>query len=124
VIVRYHRGGEDLAKALECRLAARGLTVKYRQRGDTSECAHEQIISTSYRADDDMTAKLKGAVSELTPFAVSVNLDPRAASDFVVILSPSSTIAAPDPIPKLSDAQDAAAESSTPGKKAGTTLSR
>jgi len=124
VIVRYPRGGEGLAKALAARLSAKGLTVKYRQRGETSECAHEQIIETSYRADDDMTAKLKGAVSELDPFAVSLNLDPRAASDFIVILSTNSKIAAPEPTTEISDARNDLGQTSALGKNAGTTLNR
>jgi polyisoprenyl-teichoic acid--peptidoglycan teichoic acid transferase len=124
VIVRYPRGGEELAKALEGRLAAKGLIVKYRQRGESSECAHEQIIATSYRADDDRTAKLKGSVGELEPFAVSLNLDPRASSDFIVILSPNSKIAAPEPTTEISDAQSTSGRPSALGKNAGTTLSR
>ncbi|MBS1990134.1 MAG: LCP family protein [Cyanobacteria bacterium SZAS LIN-3] len=95
VVVRYPRGGEELAKTLSARLEEKGLTVKYRQRGESAECAHEQIIETSYRADDNMTAKLKDAVGELAPFAVSLNLDPRAAADFVVVISSTTTIAPP-----------------------------
>jgi LCP family protein required for cell wall assembly len=128
VIVRYPRGGEALAKALEGRLLAKGLTVKYRQRGEMSECAHEQIIATSYRADDDMTTKLKSAVAELTPFALGLSLDPNASSDFIVILSPNSKIAGPEPTAEptteVSDAQNTGGQLSPLEKKAGTTLSR
>jgi len=95
VVVRYPRGGEELAKTLTARLEEKGMTVKYRQRGESAECAHEQIIETSYRADDDMASKLKGAVGELLPFAVSLNLDQHASADFIVVLSPTTQIAAP-----------------------------
>jgi LCP family protein required for cell wall assembly len=112
VIVRYARGGEAAAKALEARLTAKGLTVKCRQRGESSECAHEQIIACSYRADDSMAAKLKGAVAELDPFAISLSLDPRASSDFVVILPANSQIAPPEPTTEISDAQNMPARTS------------
>jgi hypothetical protein len=124
VIVHYPRGGEALAKTLEARLAAKGMTVRNRQRGDAAECAHEQIVATSYRADDVMTAKLKGAVGELSPFAVSLNLDARAASDFIVVLSPNSTIAAPDPSPNSPSAQDSASQGSTADNKGAAPVSR
>ncbi len=128
VIVRYARGCEDQAKALEARLVAKGLTVKYRQRGESAECAHEQIVESSYRADDDMAARLKGAVSELDPFAISLNLDPRASSDFVVILSPNSKISPPEPTTEISEAQNTATSTATTtsllGKNQATTLNR
>jgi len=95
VVVRYPRGGEELAKTLTARLEEKGMTVKYRQRGESAECAHEQIIETSYRADDEMASKLKGAVAELSPFALSLNLDARASADFIIVISPNTQIAAP-----------------------------
>jgi hypothetical protein len=123
VVVKYARGCEDQAKALEARLIAKGLTVKSRQRGETAECAHEQIVASSYRADDEMAARLKGAVKELDPFAVSLNLEPRAAYDFVVILSPESKIAQPEPTTAISEAQTNATTPAVLGKN-HTTLNR
>lgn len=127
IIVRYPRGCEDQAKALEARLTAKGLTVKCRQRGETSECAHEQIVESSYRADDELAARLKGAVAELEPYALSLNPDPRSSADFVVILSPSSKIAQPEPSTKISNAlQDGSASSqqSLPTGKSNRPLNR
>jgi LCP family protein required for cell wall assembly len=123
VVVRYARGCEDQAKALEARLTAKGLTVKCRQRGESAECAHEQIVASSYRADDQMAARLKGAVKELDPFAVSLNLDSRASYDFVVILSPQSKIAEPEPTTAISEAQNVSPASAVLGKNS-TTVNR
>ena len=95
VIVRYPKNGEHLAKVLQERLEAKGFTVKFRQRGESSDCAHEQIVETSYRADDEMMTKLKSAIAELEPFAVSVNLDAHASSDLIIVLSPTTAVAAP-----------------------------
>lgn len=98
VIIRYSKGSEQTAKNLEARLNEKGFNVKYRHRADLSDCQHEQVIATSFRADDDLTGKLKEAVSELDPYAVHINLDNRAPSDFVVVVSPGSQIVAPPPV--------------------------
>jgi hypothetical protein len=103
VIIRYPRGAEETAKNLESKLTEKGFNVKYRQRGEMSECQHEQLIATSFRADDDLTGKLKAAVTELDPYAVHINLDNRAPSDFVVVVSPNSQIEAPPPVAKNED---------------------
>jgi len=97
VIIKYGKGGEGAAKNLEGRLKEKGYNVKYQQRGDLADCQHEQVIESSYRADDDFVAKLKEAVPELESYAVVVHLEARALSDFVVVVSPTTVIAAPPP---------------------------
>ncbi len=97
VIIKYAKGGESAAKNLEGRLKEKGYVVKYQQRGDLADCQHEQVIESSYRADDDFVAKLKEAVPELESYAVVVHLEARALSDFVVVVSPTTVIAAPPP---------------------------
>ena len=103
IIIRYPRGAEEAAKNLEARLTEKGYNVKYRQRGELSECQHELVIATSFRADDDLTGKLKTAVSELDPYAVHINLDNHAPADFVVVVSPNSQFLAPPPVADAGD---------------------
>jgi len=104
VIIKYARGAELTAKNLEGRLKEKGYLVKYQQRADLSECQHEQVIESSYRTDDDFVSRLKLALPELDDYAVSVHLEARAPSDFVVVISPTSVIAAPPPaVPEAID---------------------
>jgi hypothetical protein len=63
IILRYPKGSEETAKNLEARLKEKGYCVKYQQRGELSECQHEQVIASSYRADDDLVAKLKDSIA-------------------------------------------------------------
>jgi hypothetical protein len=72
------KASEETAKNLEARLKEKGYNVKYQQRGELSECQHEQVIASSYRADDDLVAKLKDSVAELDNYAVVVHLESRA----------------------------------------------
>lgn len=95
IILRYAKGSEETAKNLEARLKERGYCVKYQQRGELSECQHEQVIASSYRADDDLVAKLKDSIPELDNYAVVVHLESRAPSDITIVVSPATTITAP-----------------------------
>jgi hypothetical protein len=95
IILRYPKGCEETAKNLEARLKEKGYNVKYQQRGELSECQHEQVIASSYRADDDLVAKLKESVVELDNYAVVVHLEPRACSDVTIVISPTTIVAAP-----------------------------
>lgn len=107
VVIRYPRGHEDIAKNLEARLIEKGYNVKYRQRAELSECAHEEVIQTSYRANDELTEKMKEAISELDGYAVILNLDLRTSTDFVIIVSPTSVVPAPIPVVKEGEVPEA-----------------
>lgn len=98
IVIKYPRGHEDIAKNLEGRLIAQGYNVKWRQRAELSECAHELVIQSSFRADDDLTGKLKTAVSELDSYPVNVCPESRSSSDFIIVVSPTTVIAAPPPV--------------------------
>ena len=95
VILRYPKGSEETAKNLEGRLKEKGYNVKYQQRGELSECQHEQVIAGSYRADDDLVSKLKDSVSELDSYAVVVHLESKAPADFTIVISPTTVVTAP-----------------------------
>jgi LCP family protein required for cell wall assembly len=95
IILRYPKGSEETAKNLEARLKEKGYCVKYQQRGELSECQHEQVIASSYRADDDLVTKLKDSIAELDNYAVVVHLESRAPSDITIVVSPTTTITAP-----------------------------
>jgi hypothetical protein len=58
------------------------------------------MIQSSIRADDDLTAKLKGAVAELENYPVSVTPENRSSADFVIVVSPTTNITAPIPVAK------------------------
>lgn len=94
VIIRYPRGQETQARNLEGRLNAIGIKVKYLQKGESNECAHEQIIATSYRADESLAARVKHDMAELEPYPITIALDVHAPSDMIVVLSPDSNIEA------------------------------
>lgn len=111
VIVRYPKGHEDIAKNLEARLTEAGYTVRWRERRDLAECQHEVMIQSSIRADDDLTAKLKGAVAELENYPVSVTPENRASADFVIVVSPTTNIIAPIPVAKELDKTPSTTES-------------
>ncbi len=110
IILRYAKGSEETAKNLEARLKERGYCVKYQQRGELSECQHEQLIASSYRADDDLVAKLKEAITELDNYAVVVHLESRAQSDITIVVSPTTTIAAPAVVTSTEVNRDAKSE--------------
>ncbi len=105
VIIRYPRGHEDTAKNLEAKLNEQGYNVRWRQRAELSECQHELVIQTSFRADDELTEKLKKSVNELETYPVNVSPESRASSDFVVVVTPDSKIAAPPPKEENLEAQ-------------------
>ncbi|MBP9092626.1 LCP family protein [bacterium] len=95
IILRYAKGSEETAKNLEARLKEKGYYVKYQQRGELSECQHEQVIASSYRADDELVAKLKDSIAELDNYAVVVHLESRAPSDITIVVCPTTAITAP-----------------------------
>jgi LCP family protein required for cell wall assembly len=101
VIIRYPRGLKEQARTLEARLTNAGIKVRYLQQGETSDCQHEQLIETSYRADEKLTGELKNKISELESYPVVVNLDPHASSDLTLVLAPDSRF---QPLPTV--AQD------------------
>lgn len=85
--IKYPRTAQNAAKAFEKQLVAAGYKAKYVLRADKSDCQHEQIIQNSYKADDMLTQKLQQAVPGFASFPVVVNLDERAPSDFVIVLT-------------------------------------
>jgi hypothetical protein len=90
VIIKYPKGCEKTALAFEKALAAAGYAIKYRTRADNGDCAHEQVVQSSLRADDILTERLRQRCTTLTAWPVVVNLDSHAPSDFVLVLSASS----------------------------------
>ena len=124
IILRYPKGSEETAKNLEARLKEKGYCVKYQQRGELSECQHEQVIASSYRADDDLVAKLKDSIAELDNYAVVVHLESRAPSDITIVVSPTTMVAAPTVVPSTDNRDEANVNEKIEekGKTAGTEL--
>ena len=110
IILRYAKGSEETAKNLEARLKEKGYCVKYQQRGELSECQHEQVIASSYRADDELVSKLKDSIAELDDYAVVVHLESRAPSDITIVVCPTTAITAPTVVTASDTKDDAKAE--------------
>jgi LCP family protein required for cell wall assembly len=102
--IKYPRGSEKTARAFEKQLGSAGYKVKYVLRADSGDCQHEQIIQNSYKADDLLTKKLQEAVPKFSAFPVVVNLDERAASDFVIILTANTVAPVAPALEKRTDA--------------------
>ncbi len=90
VTIKYAKGAESAARKLEKALSLSGYKVRYIMRGDSADCAHEQLQQTSVRADNELTSKLVSDLPALKDFPVSINLDRRATQDFTIVVSPAS----------------------------------
>jgi LCP family protein required for cell wall assembly len=93
VAIRYPKGAEPMAAALERRLTESGYNVRYKWLMPSADCQHEQIIQMSGRADDETTAKLRAQVPELTYWPVALQLDSKPLADLTVVISPDSQFA-------------------------------
>jgi len=102
--IKYPRGLEKTARAFEKQLGTAGYKVKYVLRADSGDCQHEQIIQNSYKADDLLTKKLQEAVPTFSAFPVVVNLEERATSDFVIILTANTVAPVAPMLEKRTDA--------------------
>lgn len=87
VNIRYPKGFEQTAKNFEAALTTAGYRVKYRIQGASVDCQHEQIIQTSYKADDVVVEKLRDAVPNLSDFPVIINPEQRSPSDLLVVVT-------------------------------------
>jgi len=86
-IVRYPKGAENIANAFEKELTSKGYVVKYRTKGDAAECAHEELMQCSYRADDIATQQLRQNMNNVSQFPVIVAVEDRPAADFVLVIA-------------------------------------
>lgn len=92
IAIKYPRGMDEASRAFEAALNAAGYNVKYRFRGDAAECAHEQIVQNSFRADAGLTAKLRNDCSEVTEWPVVLAVDSALTVDFTLVLSPTAKV--------------------------------
>lgn len=92
VVIKYPRGLEEASRSYEAALNAAGYAVKYRTRGDASECAHEQIVQNSFRADAGLTAKLRNDLTELNGWPVVLAVESASPVDFTLVLSPTAKV--------------------------------
>lgn len=95
-IIRYPKGAEETANAFEKQLIGAGYVVKYKTRADAADCAHEQLVLSSNRADDTVTERVRNALSNMSQWPVVVALESRPSSDFTVVISndtPAPTVA-------------------------------
>jgi polyisoprenyl-teichoic acid--peptidoglycan teichoic acid transferase len=93
VALKYSKGSEKAADQLERLLVEQGYRVRYKWLVPAAECAHEQIVQLSGRADDFATESLKQNIPDLAPYSVVLQLEPRPYADFTVVLTPSETTA-------------------------------
>jgi LCP family protein required for cell wall assembly len=87
-VIRYPMGAEQTAKDFAESLTEAGYTVISRVRCKAADCAHEQIVLNSLRADAKLTAALKSRFPELTEFAVVVNPLTKTRIDATIQISP------------------------------------
>jgi hypothetical protein len=90
VTLKYPKGTDTSAKRVEQALLKLGYTVKLKFRGADADCAHEQIVENSFRADNDLAKKLRDQLPVISSWPIVMNLDQHAPSDFTLVISPSS----------------------------------
>jgi LCP family protein required for cell wall assembly len=87
-VIRYPMGSEQTAKDFAESLTEAGYNVISRVRCKAADCAHEQIVLNSLRADEKLTTTLKSRFPELTDFAVVVNPLTKTRIDATIQISP------------------------------------
>lgn len=88
VTLKYPKGADSAATKMQEALTKAGFVVKLKYRGDLADCQHEQIIQNSFRADDQLTFKLRNTMPLLDKWPVSMALDEHAPTDFTIVISP------------------------------------
>lgn len=88
LIIRYPMGQEQTSKDFAESLTDAGYNVISRVRCKTSECAHQQIVLNSFRADQNMTTSLKSRFPELTEFPIVLNPLTKTRIDATIQISP------------------------------------
>lgn len=87
-VLRYPMGSEQTAKDFAESLTEAGYSVVSRVRCKAADCAHEQIVLNSLRADEKLTAALKSRFPELTDFAIVVHPLTKTRIDATIQISP------------------------------------
>jgi LCP family protein required for cell wall assembly len=87
-VIRYPKGSEKTAESFEKQLTDAGYAVKYRARADAADCAHEQLIQCSYRADDALTQRLRSNIAKIADWPVVVALEDKPSADFTLVICP------------------------------------
>jgi LCP family protein required for cell wall assembly len=108
-VLRYPKGFEETAVAFEKELTDAGYIVKYKTKSDPADCAHEELVQCSYRADDAVTQRLRDRLHNISEWPVVVALDIHAPADFTIVLSPDT--AAPHVVEKDKEASSGSAGS-------------
>jgi LCP family protein required for cell wall assembly len=103
IALKYPKGCEAQADALEGILTQEGFRVRYKWIMPAADCQHEQIIQMSARADDSTTDKLRTQNPDLNQWPVVLSLESRPLADFTIVLSPNAplTTAVAKPVPAL-----------------------
>jgi LCP family protein required for cell wall assembly len=92
IALKYPKGMEEQADALEALLNQQGYRVRYKWLTPSVDCQHEQIVQMSGRADDDATATIRKQVPDLTYWPTVLSLESRPVADFAIVLSPNTTL--------------------------------
>lgn len=88
IAIRYPKGCDKLAEMLSERLTEAGYRVKYKWYVPDAECRHDQLLSCSVRADENVTSEICSAIPEFKDFAMSLAIESHPASDIAIVLSP------------------------------------
>jgi LCP family protein required for cell wall assembly len=99
-VIKYPKGAEQTALAFQKELTNAGYVVRYRTKADPGDCAHEQLIQSSYRANDAITQRVRDRLVNVSQWPVVVAIEKRSPADFTVILS-ADTVA-----PQITEEQD------------------
>ncbi len=114
IVIKYPRGLDEASKAYEAALTAAGYTVRYRTRGDAAECAHEQIVQNSFRADAGLTAKLRNDLTQVNDWPVVIAVESGSPTDFTLVLSPTAQV---PPMPTQEASAEATGQSTEAAKE-------
>lgn len=95
IVIRYPKGQEETAHDFQMALEDAGYNVRGLVRCKDSECQHEQITLSSFRADEQLCNGLKQRFPELAAWAVNLNPVARNRVDLTLQLSPETVALSP-----------------------------
>ncbi len=91
VVIRYPKGGEETAKDFQKALESEGFTVRYLVRAKVTDCQHETITLTSFRANKQLAQGLREKFPSMANWALVVNPEYRTRTDLTIQLSPETS---------------------------------
>jgi LCP family protein required for cell wall assembly len=88
VAIKFAKGSDQSAAALEQALTQAGYNVRYKWLMPTSECQHDQLVQISARADDSATTSMRKQIPQLAYFPIALQLETKPIVDFSIVISP------------------------------------